>query len=288
VNAAANTIDVPADLTPSLAGAFDDVPILYSNGCMDSFTSTELDPCISGDTTSSTSVVLFGDSHAAMWFPAIDNAAVQNSWKLYSWAKATCPPIELAVISPDLGRAYDECTTWRDEVLQQISVIHPALVILGVARHYSPIYGFSVYGPDWMDGLAQMITEIRQMGSKVLVLGPIPKPAFSVASCLSENLDSVPTCLTPRGSGVDLSGMRDEENVVRASGAYYIDTLWWFCSEYSICPAIVDDTLVYRDDNHITATYAALLTDPLESALELAVRGLAAPGSAVLLAPSSA
>jgi hypothetical protein len=81
--------------------------------------------------------------------------------------------------------------------------------------------------------------------------------------------------------------MRDEEATVRAAGGYYLDTLWWFCSEFSTCPPIVDNVLVYRDDNHLTATYAGFLTDPVEAAMELSERGLSAPASAVLLAPTN-
>jgi len=278
---------VPEYLTPPLPAAFADVPALYADGCVDTYTSTVLDPCNYGSTTSSTKVVLFGDSHAAMWFPAVEQAAEQFSWKLYAWTKDTCPPLALDVISPDLGRAYTECTTWRDEVLQQIADLHPALVILGVARHYSPIYGFTTYSTQWLNGLAEMVATIRQMGSRVLVLGPIPKPSFTVPSCLSENLDSATLCSTPRGRGVDLAGMRAEESMVQGSGGSYLNTLFWFCTTAAVCPPIVDGVLVYRDDNHITATFANLLATPLDAALDLAVRGATAPGSAVYLAPDS-
>ncbi|HEY5273910.1 MAG TPA: acyltransferase family protein [Acidimicrobiales bacterium] len=279
--------NVPADLTPSLAGAFSDIPILYADGCVDTYTSIALNHCVYGDTTSSTSVVLFGDSHAAMWFPAVDQAAERFSWKLYAWSKDTCPPLVVPVISPDLGRAYSECTTWRNEVLQEIAEIHPALVILGVARHYSPIYGFSVYSPQWMDGLSQMISQIRALGSQVLVMGPVPKPTFTVAGCLSENLANAQNCASARDSAVDIKGMRQEENTVVSAGGTYVNTLFWFCSAQSTCPPIVDGVLVYRDDNHITATYASFLTTPVEAALDLAEQGIPDPNSAVYLGPNS-
>lgn len=280
-----NVTQVPDDLTPPLASAFSDVPVLYNDGCVDAYTSVLLAPCVYGDTTASKSAVLFGDSHAAMWFPAINAAAQQFSWKLYAWTKATCPPLEINLFSPDLGRTYYECSTWRDEILQQIAAIHPNLVILAVARHYSPIYGFSMYDTQWMGGLVQMINEIRSLGPRVVVIGPIPKPAFTVASCLSENPDNVQACQTTRGGGVDLPGMRTEESVVRAVGGYYVNTLWWFCSSLSVCPPIVSGFLVYRDDNHLTATYAALLAAPLGAALDLAERGATNVKSAVLVPP---
>jgi peptidoglycan/LPS O-acetylase OafA/YrhL len=278
---------VPDDVTPSLAGAFGDVPVLYNDGCVDTYTSIALNPCLYGDTTSSTSVVLFGDSHAAMWFPAIEQASERYSWKLYAWTKDTCPPLVIPVISPDLGRAYTECTTWRNEVLQEIAEIHPALVILGMARHYSPIYGFTVYSSQWMNGLAQMISQIRALGSRVLVMGPIPKPTFTVTSCLSENLSAAQNCASPRDSAVDIPGMREEEATVVSAGGGYVNTLFWFCTKESTCPPIVDDVLVYRDDNHITATYASFLTTPIEAAVDLAEQGTPDPNSAVYVGPNS-
>jgi hypothetical protein len=222
-----------------------------------------------------------------MWFPAVEQAAERYSWKLYAWTKDTCPPLVIPVISPDLGRAYTECTTWRNEVLQEIAEIHPALVILGVARHYSPIYGFTVYSSQWMNGLEQMISQIRALGSRVLVMGPIPKPTFTVPNCLSENLSAAQNCASPRDSAVDIRGMREEEATVASAGGSYVNTLFWFCTKESICPPIVDDVLVYRDDNHITATYASFLTTPVEAAVDLAEQGTPDPNSAVYLGPNS-
>jgi hypothetical protein len=287
VNDSADIQDVPDDLTPSLSGAYADEPVLYQDGCVDDYTATTLNPCVYGDLASDKNVVLFGDSHAAMWFPAVEQAADENSWKLYAWSKDTCPPLDIPVFSPDLDRAYTECTTWRTAVLTQIAALHPKLVILGVARHYSPIYGFTVYSTQWLEGLSEMVQTIRQMGPQVLVLGPIPKPPFTVPSCLSENLESATLCETPRGQGVDLPGMHEEEAAVVSAGGSYVNTLFWFCSDGSVCPPIIDGVLVYRDDNHITATFAGFLDGPMAAALSLAIRGAPAPGSAVLLTPDT-
>ena len=144
--------DVPANLEPSLPDANADEPPVFVDGCLDSYTDTSLQPCTFGDTSSNTTVVLFGDSHAAMWFPAVDQAAQQFGWKLITWTKATCPPFPLPIFSPVLGRTFTECDEWRADVLDQIAAIHPALVILGVARHYTDIYNFTPYSPVWLVG----------------------------------------------------------------------------------------------------------------------------------------
>ena len=53
-----------------------------------------------------------------------------------------------------------------------------------MARHYTSIYGFTPYDQQWIQGLDQMITTIRQMGSRVVVIGPVPKPGNVVYDCL--------------------------------------------------------------------------------------------------------
>ena len=42
-----------------------------------------------------------------------------------------------------------------------------------------------------------------------------------------------------------------------ATGAHYLDLLPYFCAE--TCPIVVGNTIVYRDANHITSTYAQKL-----------------------------
>jgi hypothetical protein len=239
---------------------------------MDQFLADNVLPCAFADTSSPTSVVLFGDSHAAMWWPAVDGAANALGWQLDNWTKATCPPLELDVYSPELGRDFTECTEWREAVLQQIATVHPALVILGVARHYSTAYGFTVYGPQWLSGLSQMVTTIRRMGPQVMVMGPIPKPPADVPGCLSQHLTSATACTVPLSAGVNAAGQAAEKAAVSAAGGVYVPTEPWFCTA-TTCAVIVDNLLVYRDDNHLTATYSSFLTPVIEDELALAVPG---------------
>jgi hypothetical protein len=40
----------------------------------------------------------------------------------------------------------------------------------------------------------------------------------------------------------------------------------WFCAN-NLCPAIVGNLLVYRDDNHMTVTYATFVAPLLDNAI---------------------
>ncbi|HEY1652222.1 MAG TPA: acyltransferase family protein [Acidimicrobiales bacterium] len=266
--------DAPANLTPSLADAAADAPA-PEDGCLDGFTDASVHPCVYGDTSSSRSIVLFGDSHAMQWFPAFDNLANQQHDALVVMTKATCPPINITVYSPDLGRSYTECNEWRAAELQRMTTLRPAVVILGFSREYGIDDDHVIVdGPAWLSGLTDMITTIEQdTGAKVVLMGDDPYPQQSTPDCLSQHLDDTPACSIPkRYPFYNPSGIPQEKAVAAAAGAGYVDTDPWFCIA-TTCTVIVGNMLVYRDDNHITATYASWLTPVIGAHLEVATDG---------------
>jgi peptidoglycan/LPS O-acetylase OafA/YrhL len=270
--------DVPANLTPSLADAASDEAAPFVDGCFDGFTENSVNPCNYGDITapSSKTVVLFGDSHALMWFPAFDNLANQYGWQLIPQAKATCPPIDITVYSPDLGEWYTGCNQWRAAVVARIQALHPALVVLGFSREYGiPDDRVVVDGTAWMQGLSSMMTTLRATGAQVVLMGDVPYPMSGlVPDCLSAHLTDATACTMPKQYPYfNPSGVGQEEAVAAAAGASYIDTEPWFCAG-NTCADIVNNLLVYRDDNHITDTYASWLTPVIGADLEVATNGL--------------
>ena len=66
---------VPPDLQPPLVKASRDLPAIYADGCVASELARASGTCVYGVPASHTTVVLFGDSHAAQWFPALDRLA---------------------------------------------------------------------------------------------------------------------------------------------------------------------------------------------------------------------
>ena len=271
---------VPANLDPSLshASASEAAPLV--DGCLLSFTATAQPPCLFGDTTSTKSIVLFGDSHAAMWFPSVDAYANAHGYRLYVWTKATCPPVDVSIFSPVLGRTFTECTEWRSNALAAMASLHPALVVFGIAPNYDSAYDVVQNGPAWLPGLAQIISTIRATGSPVLVLGSVPSPPEDVPDCVSAHLDHLEACNFLRAGqrnsgggldGIDLAGAAAEATTVARAGGRYADSEPWFCAS-NACLAVVDNLLVYRDNSHITVTYATYLAplvgDEMTEAME--------------------
>jgi peptidoglycan/LPS O-acetylase OafA/YrhL len=264
---AANTEDVPSNLNPSLGAAKNSLARPFRDGCDSGYTDPVLHPCVYGDKKSSTTVALFGDSHAAQWFPAIDQLAQAHDWRVASLTKAVCPPVLLPIWNPVLHRPFRECDEWQTSALGWIAREKPAVVVMGAARHYGPEYHFQVYSPQWVAGLAAMVQRIRTMGPQVVVMGPVPHPKGNVPECLSEHLRDAVACTQPLGASVSPDGIVAEQAGVVGAGGAYVNVIPWVCSSAS-CAVIIGNILVYRDDNHVTTSYATWLTPVIGATVE--------------------
>jgi hypothetical protein len=63
------------------------MPIVYKNNCHAGFSALRPKKCVFGDETSSVVIGLYGDSHAAQWFPAFEKVAIKRKWKLITYTK---------------------------------------------------------------------------------------------------------------------------------------------------------------------------------------------------------
>jgi peptidoglycan/LPS O-acetylase OafA/YrhL len=267
VAASADVRAVPANLTPPLAEAPTDKPAVFTNGCLRSWRYVGQDECASGDPAASTRVALVGDSHAAMWQPAMEQIATARHWRLETMGKVLCPLLDLPTYSPYLGRDYTECTRWRGQIDARLRAERPAVIVLDMARRYTPDYGFTVYGRPWLDGLTRTVARLRSTGARVLVLGPVPDPHAVVPTCLSQHLDSAVQCAPARSTAVDDAGIAAEARATEAAGGMYAPLTDLFCTA-ARCPDIVGNQLVYRDDNHLTIQYARWLAPVLAAELD--------------------
>lgn len=265
VAASAEQHSVPSNLSPALADAPADKAVVFGNGCVRSWLDVGQPECVSGDPDSTTRVALVGDSHAAMWSPAFEQVAEQRHWRLETMSKVTCPLMELPITSPYLGREYTECVQWRHQVLTRLQAEHPKLIVLSMSRRYGGDFGFTTYDQAWIDSLSRLTTQLRATGANVLVLGPIPDPHTTVPTCLSDHLDDALACAPTRQIAVNDEGNAAERAAATAGGAQYADLTALFCTT-TRCPLITGNNLIYRDDNHLTVTYAKALT-PIVAAL---------------------
>ena len=263
VAAAAGVTAVPENLTPPLAGAFAEKKALSFNGCLREPFERGQPECAMGDTDSSTTVALVGDSHAAMWTPALQQVATQRQWRLEMLAKGACPLLDLPITNPlsRLAELFEHCAEWRAEIVSRLEAQRPQLIVLSLWRGYGTgeaLSGYRAYDEAWISGVTRLVKRLRATGAQVLVLGPIPNPGFQVPICLSGYLDDVAACTPARATAVNEAGIAAEAAATEAGGGEYVDTTDLFCTSER-CPVIVGNTLVYVDENHMTLEYARLL-----------------------------
>jgi hypothetical protein len=280
--AAASKINaLPSGLTPSLADVSSDFasPVLYNAGCEPNEEQTSVPACDFGDVNSNQTMVLYGDSHAEMWFDAFDEIATQIGWKLVVLAKPYCPPAEVTIKSPITSGPYSQCSQWQNFAVARIRSLHPAVVVItgefedAVINSQSPSAGD---GPEqWQAGEEKALEAIGMAGSEDVVLGNIADLKTSGPTCLARHPSDVQACsLSLAKAETYWSLYYDAEQAAAAAeGAYYINVLPWLCS--TICSPVIGNFDVYFNEFHITSTYAAYLSQILHDALAPAIKASA-------------
>ncbi|WP_276003581.1 acyltransferase family protein [Mycobacterium interjectum] len=258
---------VPSNLTPPLADAMN-IP-LGSKDCLRDILQIDHPQCATGDTASSTTVALIGDSNAAMWEPAFGRVAAQRHFRLETLTKGYCPWLDLPFVSALFHREYTECEQWRKQILTRLQAEHPRLVVLDMMRRYRES-GITSYDPAWIASVTRQVQQLRGIGAEVLVLGAIPDPHSVVPICLSLHLDDATACSPSTSKAVNKLGIAAESAATQAGGGQYADLTELFCTA-DRCPVIVGNTLVYRDQMHITFEYSRLLAPVIGALVDRAL-----------------
>ena len=259
---ALTTSRVPDNLNPSLGNSRDDLPQVYDNKCILDVGDNQPKDCIYGDANGSVEIVLFGDSHAAEWMPGLHQVAAANGWRLIVHTKRACPHVEIPTSQDPNGT---DCAVWRERVIERIAGMQPDLVIM-VSYRYKQVGSAAGRDPDqvWREGLDLTLAKVRPLATHVLLLGDSATPKSDVPSCLAGNLSNVPNCVATRSEAVRPSRLQVERELAAQYDADFVPTSDWLCTD-TACPVIVGNTLMYRDDSHITATASRLLAPYLEA-----------------------
>ena len=258
-------------LTPDPQNARGDLPITYSDGCHLAHAETRSPTCAFGAVGSKTRIVLIGDSHAAQWFPTLEKMAKAQHWELVSDTKSGCPAPDVTIFNRSLKRGYTECDQWRQNTLAAIIAKHPALVVAAgtrteslVDRSTGQLIDPSKAGSQWQAGWTRTLKVLSEAGIPVAVLRDTPWPGKDMASCVAQNTDNPSSCDVTRAA-LD-KPMYDVGMTRGINGAHGVDLTDVIC-DVSTCPATHGKYLVYRDTNHLTATFAKALEPYLAKSL---------------------
>lgn len=226
-------------------------PAVYGDDCHVNYGETKSGFCTYGDKNSSETIVLYGDSHAAQWFPTLEKLAKQRGFKLISLTKSACPAVDAN--RPDQG-AFKQvhCTKWRQNSIERIAKIKPMAVITSSFQYFTPANERVSRATWWRDGQRKLLSDLTGSTDHLIYISDTPRP-----------LRDIPNCLASRNSRVCDSTQKTRVSII--FGFEVVNPTPWLCS--SFCPAIIDGTVAYRDASHISVEMALKLLPKLEEAL---------------------
>jgi peptidoglycan/LPS O-acetylase OafA/YrhL len=269
IRAAGPVRNLPLNVTPSLTAAAKDDPVIYRDGCHLGFSelSTPRRCERFGDPRGKSTMVLFGDSHAAQWYPAMNAIARKRHQRLAVFTKGACSAADVMIYLPPIKRNYSECVTWRKSALRRIAQLHPTIVVASSNADGGDPQGLSgSLDRKWSDAWSRSVRALTRPGTRVVYLNDTPWPKTDVPECLAEHPRSVPRCAQSTKRAAQSPRRTMMARAASKAGATVVDPMPWFCS-LSTCPVVVGNILVYKDDSHVSTVWSKLLAPVLAEQL---------------------
>ncbi|MEY4657801.1 MAG: hypothetical protein RL466_614 [Actinomycetota bacterium] len=227
-------------------------PIIYDDGCHVNNGETQSPDCTYGERGAKRKVVLFGDSHAAQWFPALEEIAKKENFELISLTKSACPgPAVLKIDSGEYKNA--DCFAWRENSLRRIAELKPYAVILSGFQHFQIPNGYSSRREWWQEGQRKTFNALQGHARHIIYLTDTPHPEQNIPNCLAGGV--IAQCNDTKPSEpISIPGLKS------------INPTSWLCD--GECKSVINGIVAYRDGSHISRLMSASLAAKLQVALQ--------------------
>jgi peptidoglycan/LPS O-acetylase OafA/YrhL len=257
---------LPSNLEPSMRDVAYKRSAVYTDDCaLTMADEVQTQPCLYGDTAADRTVVLFGDSHVAQWFPALESIAVKHHWRLFVFTKNACKVSQITIEYN--GGPYSSCDNWRAVTVDKIRKLEPELVITSNSNS-AKLHGDGDIAAAWREGQAETYRMLQQGRTQVLSLLDTPWPKNNAVDCAMAQPNSLSSCARHRS---DADPKPEVTKAILAAAAAenvtIIDPYDWICAPSGKCPIVVGNTMVYRDYGHLADGFVEALTPVVEDEL---------------------
>ncbi|WES65281.1 acyltransferase family protein [Microbacter sp. GSS18] len=208
-------------------------------------------------------VALIGDSHAYQLLSTFDRLAQKEGWRLVTWFKGACPWNTTPLSTP--GAFGQACAQWRDSVREALAESDVDVVFTSaLATTPYSADGFDSAHDAAVAGYRQAWGEVLDRGIPVVTVVDNPVWATDPNKCLRTR--DAAECDGARGDVLVADDpLRDAAAGVE--GVTLLDFTDVFCGA-EVCSPVVGGANVYRDQDHITVTFADSLGPWYAAALE--------------------
>jgi hypothetical protein len=234
--------------------AASDTPVLPEECFSVKREQTEASYCALGNRESQIKIAAVGDSHLAQFAGALNAMALKNNWKVDMYAKGGCP-FSFAVRVHD-ALLTETCPAWVDNVVSKLN-----------AENYDLIVTSQRSGVDWVNGnsaavsgLAKLWQQLLATGNEIVAIKDNPSPGKNMVSCLISSAE----CDSPRSKALAFDPQVEAVQLAPTVALLNFDDVYCDASK---CFAVIGNAVVYRDDNHLTDTFARSLTALVEPSL---------------------
>lgn len=219
-------------------------PKVYMDGCHVNNGDVLSPDCTYGDLSAKKTIVLYGDSHAAQWFPALEKLAKENNFRLVNLTKSACPAPEVRKVQVGAYKNAD-CFKWRENSLKRMQELKPAAIILSGYQHFQVPSQLGSRSSWWAQGQRIAYQKLQNVSPKLIYISDTPKPSRDIPNCLASN-------------DADKCNENEKSDPRIAGNFIKVNPTPWLCD--SNCPAIVNGMVAYRDASHISVDISRSLS----------------------------
>lgn len=244
----------PAEIVPSFETVRDSRPPMHfdkshlGKTChVDRSARREVAWCEYGESTNpSHTVALVGASHSAQWLPPLEVVAKANGWRIVSLTAADCN----FLIPHPTRHPYQGCDSVEQAMEHGILELRPDLVIT-----------IANTGSSSEPELERIVPWLVLDEANIPVVAIRDNPYFEEqpSRCVAQNIDNPVACAVERDSV-----LAPNFSLGKAPGnVTLVDMTDQYCDDY-LCPAIIGNTLLWRDADHFTVEFALTMAEVLE------------------------